>query len=191
MTRFISPQIRKHFCSRFTDEYCDEASLQRLCALDDRILERVAQVSESVLLERHRLNPRIIKLIKPQTATVDSMVGFYILYPINRECETLIESGVICQSRELTAAHLCQANESVDALYLSMVYGRTRQAQGYLIYLLYRDLKAIIKANRSIRYIYVRPVTTVGFQAVEKHAFHPIHPDSGIYCRKVAPEEIA
>jgi hypothetical protein len=159
--------------------------------LDNRILERVANVDERLLLERHNTNNQIIKLVRKRSQSGDELAGFYILYPINRECEELIESGAILRSRQITSDHICKEFKEAASLYLSMVYGKSRQAQGYLIYLLYRDMRRIIRANNKVRAIYVRPVTEAGFQVVERHAFKRFREGSGIYRRIVLPEDIA
>jgi hypothetical protein len=52
-------------------------------------------------------------------------------------------------------------------------------------------MREIIRANRRVRAIYVRPVTAPGFQVVERHDFHRLRAGSGIYRRIVIPEDVA
>ncbi|HEY7912654.1 MAG TPA: hypothetical protein VIG62_12145 [Blastocatellia bacterium] len=191
MANQASARTQKLFRNHFVDEFCASETLGRLCALDDHILERVANLDERLLVERHRANSQIIKLIRKRAQSSDEMAGFYILYPINRECEEFIESGVILRSRQITTDHICKDFKEAASLYLSMVYGKSRQAQGYLIYLLYRDMRRIIRANNKVKAIYVRPVTEAGFQVVERHAFKRFREGSGIYRRIVLPEDLA
>ena len=190
MANRISARMLRLFRARFTDDYCDSESLGRLCALDERILERVANVNEAILLERHNANKQIIKLVKKRPEGDGQVEGFYILYPINDECERLIEDGSILTSRQITTRHICEESGQASSLYLSMVYGQSKQAQAYLIYLLYRDMREIIRANRRVRAIYVRPVTASGFQVMERHKFHRFKEGSGIYRRIVIPEDV-
>ena len=187
----ISPKLLEFFHSRFIDHYGDSQSLSQVCALDDHILERVADVNEGVLSERHRANSRILKLVRDRSASSQPLAGFYILYPVNRECEGLIEDGTILNSRQMTTGHICKETEEAASLYLSMVYGKSRQAQAYLIHLLYDDIRKVIKGSQGVRAVYVRPVTAAGLKAVERHGFRRFRADSGIYRRIVSPEDVA
>ncbi len=190
MKDLFSANLLRFFQNRFSDEYCDAESIKQLCAFDNGILERTANINETLLLERHQRNNRIIKTIrKRRIDDFFELAGFYILYPITSECEKQIEGGDIRNSRQITSTHICTESHSVLALYLSMVYGKDRATQAYIIYLLYRDIKKIIRANRSIQFLYVRPVTEDGFRAVEKHHFHRFRQDSGIYRRGVKKNE--
>ena len=191
MKTTVSAGILKSFAHRFADQYCDRESIRQLCAFDDRILERIAEVGEQVLLERHATNGQIIKLIRKRLASSGEMAGFYILYPINKECEHQIEQGFITKSRQISTEQICEETTDAAALYISMVYGVDRQVQAYLIYLLYRDIKQIVAARRRIRSLYVRPVTAAGLRAIEKHNFRRLREDSGIYRRVVTREEMA
>jgi hypothetical protein len=192
MANQASARIQRLFRNHFVDEYCAADTLGLLCALDDHVLERVANVDERLLLERHRANNQIIKLVRKRSQSNDEPAGFYILYPINSECEVMIENGAILRSRQITTDHICKEFKAAASLYLSMVYGKSRQAQAYLIYLLYRDMRRIIRgANNRVKAIYVRPVTDAGFQVVERHAFKRFREGSGIYRRIVLPEDIA
>ncbi|HWO01717.1 MAG TPA: hypothetical protein VNS63_20840 [Blastocatellia bacterium] len=187
----ISSRTLRSFADRFVDQYSDRESLREICALDGGILERIAHVTEEVLLERHAANSQIIKLIRRTRPTDGDLAGFYILYPINRECEESIEGGRIIRSREIDTQQICADSADAAAIYVSMVYGANRHAQAYVIHLLYRDIKRIARAARRIRCLYVRPVTSAGLRAVEKHGFRRFREDSGIYRRFVTPDEIA
>jgi hypothetical protein len=123
MANQISPRMLRLFRTRFIDDYCTSESLGQVCALDDRILERVANVGEGILLERHNTNKQVIKLIKDRSERSDRLEGFYILYPINSECEKLIEDGSILTSRQITTDHICEESGQASSLYLSMCMG--------------------------------------------------------------------
>jgi hypothetical protein len=186
----ISTRVLRSFGDRFFDQYSDRSSIREICAFNGRILERIAHVNEEVLLERHAANSQIIKLIRRNATTEGDLAGFYILYPINRDCEELIEAGRIIKSREIDTQQICVDSTDAAAIYVSMVYGANRHARAYLIHLLYEDIRQIARATRRIRSLYVRPVTTAGLRAVEKHGFRRFREDSGIYRRMVTPEEI-
>jgi hypothetical protein len=185
MNDTISPKILRLFQNQFLDEYCDAQSIKPLCEFENGILERTANINEALLVARHQTNNQIIKMIQKKGTNNAELSGFYILYPLTCEGEKLIEGGDIRNSRQIATSHLCNDSQPVFALYLSMVFGKDRATQAYLIYLLYRDIKKIIRANREIRFLYVRPVTEDGFRAVEKHHFHRFREDSGIYRRAV------
>ncbi|HSF23750.1 MAG TPA: hypothetical protein VLE20_05940 [Blastocatellia bacterium] len=191
MGRTISSRMLRAFADRFVTQHPDRQAVREICAFDGGILERISNVSEAVLLERHAANSQIIKLIRSSPTTVGDLAGFYILYPINRDCEESIEAGRIVKSREIDTQQICADSTDAAALYVSMVYGANRLAQAYVIHLLYQDIKQIARITRRIRSLYVRPVTSAGLRAVEKHGFRRFRGDSGIYRRTVTAEEIA
>ncbi len=179
----ISPRAVRYFRREYTEQYADMDSIEEVCALDGRVLERTAHVNHAILAERHGLNSRVVKLIRRKPTR--DLAGYYILYPIGHECQALIEEGRILKSSQLTTEHICKTGAPAASLYLSMVYGAARASQAFLIYLLYRDIREMIGENRSLRSIFVRPVTPAGFRAVEKHEFQRFRLDSGIYRRMI------
>jgi hypothetical protein len=185
----ISANILKGFQNRFIYQYCDTESIKKICVYENRLLERIANVDEEILLDRHKSNQQIIRLLKKKNLAED-LTGFYILYPITTECESLITSGQIIKSSQIQNTHICAANQAAS-YYLSMVYGKDRVSQAYLIHLIFKDLKTAVTNNRNIRFIYVRPVTVAGFRVIEKHNFHKFREDSGIYRRIVTGEDLA
>lgn len=191
MRTTISTRILRSFADRFVAQHSDRKTVGEICAFDGGILERISHITEEVLLERHAANSQIIKLIRTKRTTDGDLAGFYILYPINRDCEESIEAGRIIKSREIDTQQICADSTDAAAIYVSMVYGANRHAQAYLIHLLYQDIRQIAIATRRIRSLYVRPVTSAGLRAVEKHGFRRFREDSGIYRRMVTPEEIA
>jgi len=185
----ISAKILEAFQNRFAHQYCDAESIKRICVYENRLLERIANVDEDILLARHRTNQQIIRLIKDRLAGED-LAGFYILYPITADCERLIAKGQIIKSSQIQNTHICNAIQA-SSYYLSMVYGKDRASQAYLIHLIFKDLKTAVIHNRNIQFIYVRPVTEAGFRVVEKHDFRKFREDSGIYRRIVTDKDLA
>lgn len=185
----ISSKILEAFQTRFIHQYGDAEAIRQICAFENRILERIANVDEEILLARHRANPQIIRLIKTVSAGEKKLAGFYILYPISAECEALIGSGRIHKSSQIQTTQICDAGQAAS-YYLSMVYGKDRASQAYLIHLIFQELKAAAISNQNIKFIYVRPVTDAGFRVVEKHDFHKFREDSGIYRRIVKEADL-
>lgn len=179
------------FQQKFSNEYCDADAIQPLCAFENRIVERLAGVNEKILSERYQRNPRIIKFINKSRTIGKELVGFFILYPITGECEKLIEDGVILKSSQIENRHISESAIQANSLYLSMVFGKDKITQAYLIYLLYKDLKKIVRENRAIRSLFVRPVTDAGLRVVQRHAFHKFRENSGIFRRLVSAEDIS
>ena len=186
MTADVSPRMVRYFRREYTDQYSDLETIEEVCAFDDRILERTAHVNTTILSERHRANSRLIKLIRKRLTR--DLAGYYILYPISHECEALIEEGRILKSSQIATNHICPTGGFAASLYLSMVYGTARAARAFLIYLLYKDIREMIGENRSLRSLYVRPVTPAGFRVIEKHLFQRFRQDSGIYRRMIGSE---
>lgn len=186
----ISTKMLRFFQNELSNRHCDAQSIKQLYDFENGILERTTNLNEALLSERHQTNNQIIKTIGRRGGNDSDLTGFYILYPITSECEKLIEDGEIRNSSQIASIHICKDSHRVSALYLSMVYGKDRATQAYIIYLLYRDIKKIIRTNRDIRFLYVRPVTEAGFRVVEKHHFHPFRQDSGIYRRAIQKKEV-
>ena len=185
----ISAKILQAFQNRFAHQYCDAASIKRICAYENRLLERIANVDEEILRERHKANHQIIRLIKDK-AKGEDFAGFYILYPITADCERLIANGQIIKGSQIQNTHICNTIQA-SSYYLSMVYGKDRASQAYLIHLIFKSLKRAVLSNRNVQFIYVRPVTEAGFRVVEKHDFRKFREDSGIYRRMVTDKDLA
>jgi hypothetical protein len=184
-----SIKFQEAFNHRFVNQSLDDEAITQICAYENRLLERIANLDEEVLRARFNINRQIIRLIKTPDAGATELAGFYILYPITEECENLISGGRIIKSSQIEDHQICQSDQAY-AYYLSMVYGKDRAAQAWLIHLIFSELKAAVIENRRIQFIYVRPVTEAGFRVVEKHHFRKFRDDSGIYRRAVTSEDL-
>ncbi|PYP86555.1 MAG: hypothetical protein DMF61_12810 [Blastocatellia bacterium AA13] len=184
LTDAISTRMLRRFLRQYTIHYPDLNSVDEICAFDDRILERTANVDSTLLTRRLVINNQIMRLLRKKSTS--ELAGYYLLYPINRECEMLIEDGRILKSSQITDDLICSGGARAASLYLSMVYGVDRISQGFLIHLLYKDIREIIRKNPDMRSLFVRPVTPAGFRAVEKHEFKKFREDSGIFRRLIS-----
>jgi hypothetical protein len=184
-----SIKILEALKNRFVNQPVDDEAISQICAYENRLLERIANLDEAVLRARFNINCQIIRLIKTPNPGEPELAGFYLLYPITEECEKQISDGSILNSSQIQEHQICQS-ERAYAYYLSMVYGRDRAARAYLIHLIFSELKAAVIENRRIQFIYVRPVTEAGFRVIEKHRFRKFRDDSGIYRRAVTSDDL-
>jgi len=167
----------------FLDQYCDSSSIRYICALGDFALEKIAHVSETLLVERMGINQKIIKYVKIKQEPDDKecLTGYYILYPISRECEELLNKGLLAGSSKIKNHHICAGYQQASALYLSMVYGKNRRTRAFLVYLLKRDIAEILSKNGNIKGVYTRPCTPEGVRAAIKNQLHQLPNNPQIY----------
>lgn len=171
----------------FTDHYCEASLVKYVAALGDFALERLAHVNEDILTERCQINPRLIKCVKVRIEPKDeeSLTGYYILYPITKQCEQLIKSGLLAGSQGLQNDHICTSFAQASALYLSVVYGKDRSTRAFLLYLLRRDITEIVTENQNIKCVYTRPCTADGARAAARNQFQAIPANQQMYCYKL------
>jgi hypothetical protein len=175
----ISPRVLEKFEYEFDDERCEPDKIGELLKLDDGILERLSHVDENFLLGMHQVNKGIIRCVRKSKAASNALSGFYIIYPINEECEKLIEQGYLTGSRMIRPEHICKRFEDASAIYISAVYGRDMSTRGFVVYLLKRDLRDMVASNDRVKHIYSRPASSEGHLLVKKFKFSkmPANPE--------------
>jgi hypothetical protein len=167
----IPEKLRESFASMFEIEYCSSDQVKNVCTLDNSILQRYSQVDDTFLLRRHRINNKIIRCIRRTNVDGHDLSGFYILYPITKQCERLIEEGFIVGSRQIQKAHICQSFEEASSLYISMVYGRDLFTRAFIVYQIKQDLMRIFDKNKGLKFIYAGPSTSEGILLAKKFKF--------------------
>jgi hypothetical protein len=175
----ISPRVLEKFEYEFDDEYCSVEKIKEVMMLDDSVLVRLSHIDEDFLLQRHLINDGIIRCVRKTKSKGNQLSGFYIIYPINEECEKLIEQGYLIGSRMIRPEHICKTFDEASAIYISAVYGRDMPTRGFIVYLLKRDLRDILRNNKRIRHVYSRPASSEGHLLVKKFKFSkmPTNPE--------------
>ncbi len=181
----ISPRVLEKFEYEFDDECCTTDKIREVMHLDDGVLERLSHIDEDFLLQRHRMNEGIIRCIRKTKSASNELSGFYIIYPITEECEKLIEQGYLVGSRMIRPEHICKNFEEASAIYISAVYGRDMSTRGFVVYLLKRDLKDILRRNKNMKHIYSRPASSEGHLLVKKFKFFKMPTNPEMYQHKL------
>ena len=181
----LSPRVLEKFEYEFDDEWCSAETIRDVMRLDDSVLDRLSHIDEDFLKERHQVNEGIIRCVRKSKAGANQLCGFYIIYPINKECERLIEQGYLTGSRMIRIEHICRNFDEAAAIYISAVYGRDMSTRGFIVYLLKRDLRDILRRNKRIRSVYSRPASAEGHLLVKKFKFSKMSSNPGIYRRFV------
>jgi hypothetical protein len=183
--KIVSRRVLERFEYEFEDEYCSAEKINEVFTLDDSILSRFSRIDEDFLKRRHRLNGNIIRCARKKKVGAGYLSGFYIVYPINQACEKLIEEGYLTGSRMIREEHICSRLEDASSIYVSMVYGRDMPTRGFIVYLLKRDLRRILRDNKNIDSIYARPDTEEGFLLAERFDLRQMPNNPEIWKRKV------
>lgn len=122
--------------------------------------------------ERFAVNENIIRGMKEITPLGDTLiVGYFIMYPITSECNTLIQKGTIIQSGEFKNRHICREIKSAAAIYISLVYADGYYEKALILEKLKTELRILLSINPSISLVYVRPTTQDGKRVVLRHRF--------------------
>jgi hypothetical protein len=134
-------------------------------------------------LRRYKINTQVIKCVKVKQGirNNEGLTGYYILYPISKECEKLISEGLLVQGRQIEPHHICEDFEQASALYLSLIYGKDKLTRAFLLYLIRRDVTEILNKNENISRVYTRPCTPDGFRIVEKNGLSKLPANPQIY----------
>jgi len=182
---FVSPKLLERFEYEFEDDPCNATEIKEVVSLGGSLLRRRSQVDEEFLLQRHRVNSGIIKCARKRRAAKKKLSGFCILYPVNKKCEALIEQGYIRGSSDIREEHICKTFEKAYSVYVSTVYGNDMPTKAFIVYLLKRNLKEILKKNKHLNYVYARPSTPDGYKLAKKFGLKPLFDNSELWRCKV------
>jgi hypothetical protein len=181
----LSPRVLEKFEYEFEDEWCCQEAIKDVINLDDSVLRRLSHIDEDFLMQRHQINDGIIRCVRKSKGRANQLSGFYIIYPINDECQKLIEQGYLTGSRMIRTDHICRTFEEAAAIYISAVYGRDMSTRGFIVYLLKRDLRDLLRRNDRIKSVYSRPASSEGHLLVKKFKFTKLPSNPQIYRRAV------
>jgi len=131
---------------------------------------------------KHRLtvNKNIIRGLKIITPIEEIIIGFYILYPVNRQCVELMDSGKILKSDQFELKHITDCFDIARGIYISIVYGLDYYSRAVILMKLFEELRNILKENENIKKLYTRPVSVDGLRNAVKNNFQKMD-NSEIY----------
>jgi hypothetical protein len=171
LSQSITPKLKERYEYEFDFGYCSSTEIQEVFQLGNGILGKLTKVSEVLLTQRHRTNDKIIRYTRKKRSNGTPMTGYYIIYPIKRECEKLINKGLLKRGEQIELDHICKDFSRAAALYISMVFGEDRNTRGYILDRIENDLAHILTHNRRIKSVYVRPCSPDGYRLVKKFKF--------------------
>lgn len=108
-----------------------------------------------------------------------SLLGYFIIYPLNKDAYSSIMAGKICNGKDITLAHICKKFDNATALYIGMVGGKEGHAQGYVIHELIERLRPLL-AHGKLKAIFTRGATGDGIRAVGQWSFQRLADPSEI-----------
>ena len=103
-----------------------------------------------------------------------NIVGFYIIYPITKQCKDLLDSGTIQKSDQFELNYICKNFETARAIYISLVYAVFPLSKAILILEIKDQLKNILRKYPNIERIYTRPITDDGLRNAHRNLFQKI-----------------
>jgi hypothetical protein len=119
-------------------------------------------------------NRAIIQGIKLLTPIGDELIaGFFILYPLTKECDELIRNGTIIKSDQLIPEYICDDFKSAFSIYISYVYGE-EGSESAVLEKLKEELRILLSLHPQIIGAYVRPTTDDGRRVAKRHRFNPV-----------------
>lgn len=168
-----------------------DISLSSFDKYDLQILKQIQPLRESlgeihwdIIENRFFTNPDIVRGLKIITPIENVIVGFFILYPITKNCQSQIEKGEILKSDDFGLVDICNDFKSSSAIYISLVFAINRYSKAFLLLKLKDELLAVLSRYPNINAIYVRPATEDGLRNILKNKFTRLKNSPTIYYQK-------
>ena len=143
--------------------------------------ESLGEIHWDIIENRFFVNPNIVRGLKIISPDSSYIVGFYIMYPITKNCQSKIEKGEITKSDDFSLVDICKDFKISQAIYISLVFAIDRLSKAFLLLKLKEELRSIILKYPNIKTIYVRPVTDDGLRNVERQKFFKMKNSSSLY----------
>jgi hypothetical protein len=167
------------------EQACTTRRMKRIYDLGGSAFHDLTGLGKTALLRRFARNRQIARSIVRLTSRGPTLCGYYILYPITKQCEELIREGRITKGSEIKLEHICRTFNEGTAVYVSLLYGLDRHARGDVIGMVRKRLSAIAKKNPNLQAVYARPCTDDGLRVVLKYRLAQLDDNPGIYTRAV------
>jgi len=172
-----SNKTASHYSTKYTIKPVSEDSLDCIVRFGHDLVGD-NHVDLTTLKERFRVNPNILTALF-DLSKEQSILGYFIIYPLNKEAYTSIIAGKICNGRGISLKHICKKFENATALYIGMVGGKEGHAKGYVIHELIERLRPLL-ANGKLKAVFTRGATEDGIRAVGQWHFQQLTSPSEI-----------
>lgn len=163
-----------------TINYADDfdMSLESFNKHDLEILKKLKPLKESlgeihwdIIETRLTVNPDIVRGLKIVSPIDNHILGFFIMYPITKNCASKIERGEILKSDDFSLADICKSFKQCHAIYISLVYAIDLWPKAFVLFKLKEELRLIITKFPNIKTLYVRPVSDDGLRNINRQKF--------------------
>lgn len=138
------------------------------------LYESLGEIHWDLIKERLGINKSLVQGLKIITPMERNIVGFYIIYPITKQCKDLLDSGTIQKSDQFELNYICKNFETARAIYISLVYAVFPLSKAILILEIKEQLKNILRKYPNIERIYTRPITDDGLRNAHRNLFQKI-----------------
>lgn len=137
--------------------------------------ESLGEIHWDLIKERLAVNTNLVQGLKIITPMERNIVGFFIIYPLTRQCKDLLDSGAIMKSDQFELTHICENFETARAIYISLVYAIFPLSKAILILEIKEQLKNILRKYPNIERIFTRPITDDGLRNAHRNLFQKIN----------------
>jgi hypothetical protein len=158
----------------------DEATLERLLALNDGFLMRAAEMSAEALMARFERCARAFHCVLRSAEADPELVGYFVLFPVNDVCAEKLRGGLITAGRQIELSHLVEPGGKVAAMYLSVVCAIGPRAQRAAIEGVIATLRRLY-ATESVRWLFARAATATGARMLARLSGAPFEADGRIH----------
>jgi len=122
--------------------------------------------------------------VRPDTATIiedntkrASIVGFYILLPLNSRLTTRIQTGVVATGAEIVHTDFTRTSNTARSIYLGGLLGIGAYARAYTILTLQNQLSTIFRENPRLVAVFARPATEHSLSLRHRYPMKPVLAD--------------
>jgi hypothetical protein len=177
----LSPVLKAKFTYEFITNHKVLPNIDELFTVGDCVLQNLTHITKQMFEERLTKNRKIVRCILRRGNESDNLSGFYLLYPITKECQELISNGLIVSSIDFNINHITTHFINASSIYISIVFAKDRHSKAFILYLIMHDIRKILHKNKKISSIYVRPCTDDGHRLVDKYGFKLLPLSKTIY----------
>ncbi len=131
------------------------------------------ELSWEIIEHRLALSPNIFRGLKILTDDETILVGFYILYPINKSIIPLLRDGSIIRSDQIEDKHICESFKDAEAIYISTVFAFDHPygSKANLLKRLERELTVLLLKYPQLTGLYTKPRTDDGKRIAKQNDF--------------------
>jgi hypothetical protein len=162
----------------YNTKHPTEQDIDEIVAFGKRLIGELFNVDAETIKSQYSINQKIITCLydsKPDK----KLIGYFIIYPLTLTAFNQIITSKISNGKGILNKHICKHFDDAVALYVGMVGGLGKHAEGYVIFELIETLRVLIR-NKNLKAIFARGATEDGKRVINEYDFNKLASPSEI-----------